>query len=67
VRVEGISHVARKTTRKGTKTPTRTHKRKPAHRWGAGVWLRLPVLQQRELDLIGLFLVAVGVFLACVL
>jgi DNA segregation ATPase FtsK/SpoIIIE, S-DNA-T family len=39
----------------------------PRPRWGAGVWLRLPVLDQRELDLIGLFLVAVGVFLACVL
>jgi DNA segregation ATPase FtsK/SpoIIIE, S-DNA-T family len=39
----------------------------PRRRWGAGVWLRLPVLQQRELDLLGLGLVAVGVFLACVM
>jgi DNA segregation ATPase FtsK/SpoIIIE, S-DNA-T family len=67
VRVEGISLVPRKTTRKGSKPPTRTHKRKPPRRFGAGLWLRLPVLEQRELDLIGLFLVAVGVFLACVL
>jgi S-DNA-T family DNA segregation ATPase FtsK/SpoIIIE len=31
------------------------------------VWLRLPVLEQRELDLLGLGLVALGVFLACVM
>src|SRR4051794_19693925 len=52
--------------RKGA-TKTRPAKARKAPRWGAGVWLRLPVFEQRELDLIGLFLVAVGVFLACVL
>jgi len=67
VRVEGITPVAKTTTRKGRKSPTRQSKRKSARPWGAGVWLRLPVFEQRELDLIGLFLVAVGVFLACVL
>jgi DNA segregation ATPase FtsK/SpoIIIE, S-DNA-T family len=49
--------------RKRRATPARN----PSRRVGAGVWLRLPGLDQRELDLIGLFLVAVGVFLACVL
>jgi S-DNA-T family DNA segregation ATPase FtsK/SpoIIIE len=33
---------------------------------GAGLWMRLPVLGQRELDLLGLALVALGVFLAFV-
>ncbi len=41
--------------------------KKRPRRFGAGVWFRLPMLEQRDLDLIGLFLVAVGVFLACVL
>ncbi len=71
MRVEGISLVAKTRSRKASptrKAPTRkTSRRKPARRWGAGLWLRLPVFEQRELDLIGLFLVAVGVFLACVL
>jgi len=54
--------------------PTRTtaarkrRRGKPRRRrFGAGVWLRLPVLEQRDFDLIGLALVALGVFLACVL
>jgi S-DNA-T family DNA segregation ATPase FtsK/SpoIIIE len=56
---------------------TRTRRKSPARkgakgkarppRWGAGLWLRIPGLEQRELDLIGLGLVALGVFLACVL
>ncbi|HVE68446.1 MAG TPA: DNA translocase FtsK 4TM domain-containing protein [Solirubrobacteraceae bacterium] len=59
-------------TRKTTaarKTKTRAKRKAPApkRRVGAGVWLRLPMLEQRELDLIGLFLVAVGIFLACVM
>ncbi|MDQ4041079.1 MAG: DNA translocase FtsK, partial [Actinomycetota bacterium] len=56
-------------TRK-TKAARKPKKRKapaPRRRFGAGVWLRVPVLDQRELDLIGLALVAVGVFLACVM
>jgi DNA segregation ATPase FtsK/SpoIIIE, S-DNA-T family len=55
---------------KARKAKTARHPRKPARRrprWGAGVWLRLPMLEQRELDLAGLALVAVGVFLAFVL
>ena len=54
--------------------PTRTtaarkrRRGKPRRRrFGAGVWLRLPILEQRDFDLIGLALVALGVFLACVL
>jgi DNA segregation ATPase FtsK/SpoIIIE, S-DNA-T family len=54
--------------------PTRTtaarkrRRGKPRRRrFGAGVWLRLPILEQRDFDLIGLALVALGVFLACLL
>ncbi|HEX2396816.1 MAG TPA: DNA translocase FtsK [Solirubrobacteraceae bacterium] len=54
--------------------PTRTaaarrrRRGKPRRRrFGAGVWLRLPILEQRDFDLIGLALVALGAFLACVL
>src|SRR6058998_2710387 len=55
-----------------TKASTAKHTKRskqPARkrtRWGAGVWLRVPMLEQRELDLVGLALVAVGVFLAFV-
>ena len=47
------------------KTRAKPAKRKPAarkrrRRFGAGVWLRLPVLEQRDFDLIGLALVALG-------
>jgi S-DNA-T family DNA segregation ATPase FtsK/SpoIIIE len=63
--------VSTKARKRGKSTAARTRRtapaRKPSRRVGAGVWLRLPGLDQRELDLIGLFLVAVGVFLACVL
>jgi S-DNA-T family DNA segregation ATPase FtsK/SpoIIIE len=55
---------------KANKAKTARHQKKPARRrprWGAGVWLRAPMLEQRELDLAGLALVAVGVFLAFVL
>jgi S-DNA-T family DNA segregation ATPase FtsK/SpoIIIE len=49
------------------RTPAkRAPKRPPPTRVGAGLWLRLPVLGQRELDLLGLALVALGVFLAFV-
>src|SRR5437868_3016218 len=41
--------------------------RRPPRRYGAGLWLRLPVFDQRQLDLVGLALVALGVFLAFVL
>jgi len=60
----------RKTTAARRARRKRATKRKPAPqrpRLGAGVWVRLPALEQREFDLIGLALVAVGVFLACVL
>ncbi len=63
MRVEA-SFVATKTRKT---TAVRKRKAPPRRRFGAGVWLRLPVLDQRELDLIGLALVAVGVFLACVM
>jgi hypothetical protein len=63
--------VAKTRSRKASptrKTPARkASRRKPARRWGAGLWLRLPVFEQRELDLIGLFLVAINVFLTCIL
>ena len=52
------------------KSPRKNAKRKPAPpepRWGAGLWVRMPVLEQRDFDLIGLALVALGVFMACVL
>jgi DNA segregation ATPase FtsK/SpoIIIE, S-DNA-T family len=44
-------------------------KRSPSapRRVGAGFWFRLPGIEQRELDLIGLALVAAGVFLGFVL
>jgi S-DNA-T family DNA segregation ATPase FtsK/SpoIIIE len=49
------------------RTPAkRRSKRSRPARAGAGVWLRLPALQQRELDLLGLGLVALGIFLAFV-
>ena len=41
--------------------------RRPPRRYGAGLWLRLPVFDQRQLDLVGLALVALGVFQAFVL
>ena len=47
-------------------TARRRRRGKPRRRFGAGVWFRLPVLEQRDFDLIGLALVAVGVFMACV-
>jgi S-DNA-T family DNA segregation ATPase FtsK/SpoIIIE len=52
-----------KTARKPAKRPAQ---RRPPRRYGAGLWLRLPVLEQRQLDLVGLALVALGVFLAFV-
>jgi S-DNA-T family DNA segregation ATPase FtsK/SpoIIIE len=36
-------------------------------RFGGGVWVRLPVFEQRDFDLIGLALTALGIFLAFVL
>jgi S-DNA-T family DNA segregation ATPase FtsK/SpoIIIE len=48
-------------------TARRRRRGKPRRRFGAGVWFRLPVLEQRDFDLIGLALVAVGVFMACVM
>jgi len=54
-------------TRTRSKTTARRPARKRRRRFGAGVWLRLPVLEQRDFDLIGLALVALGVFMACVL
>ena len=53
----------RKPAKKPVKKPAR---RRPSPRYGAGLWLRLPVLEQRQLDLVGLALVALGVFLAFV-
>ncbi len=52
-----------KSARKAAKRPAQ---RRPPRRYGAGLWLRLPVLEQRQLDLVGLALVALGVFLAFV-
>ena len=52
-----------KTARKPAKKPAQ---RRPPRRYGAGLWLRLPVFDQRQLDLVGLALVAMGVFLAFV-
>jgi len=52
-----------KTARKPKRKPAQ---RRPPRRYGAGLWLRLPMLEQRQLDLVGLALVAVGVFLAFV-
>jgi len=50
-----------------TSTKKRASKRPPpAARVGAGLWLRVPALGQRELDLLGLALVALGVFLGFV-
>ena len=55
---------ARRSTRK---TSTKSHAKKAAQpRFGAGVWMRLPVLDQRDFDLIGLALTALGVFMASV-
>src|SRR3954453_8019755 len=57
-------------TKRRQKAPARggKTKRTPAkRRMSAGFFVRLPTLEQHEVDLIGLFLVAVGVFLACVL
>jgi S-DNA-T family DNA segregation ATPase FtsK/SpoIIIE len=50
-----------------SRSPKRKPARKRRRRFGAGVWFRLPVLEQRDFDLIGLALVAMGVFMACVL
>jgi DNA segregation ATPase FtsK/SpoIIIE, S-DNA-T family len=49
--------------RKTAKKPVQRH---PRRRYGAGLWLRVPMLEQRQLDLVGLGLVALGVFLAFV-
>jgi S-DNA-T family DNA segregation ATPase FtsK/SpoIIIE len=57
----------RKPAAKSKTKPAGKRKPTPPRRYGAGVWLRVPVLDQRELDLVGLGLVAIGVFLACVL
>jgi S-DNA-T family DNA segregation ATPase FtsK/SpoIIIE len=72
VRVEPISMATRATKRKparGRKRATATARRRrpPPRRAGAGLWLRLPGLGRHELDLIGLGLVAAGVFLASVM
>ena len=68
MRVEaGFVATRTRKTAAARKTSTRKRRPPPRRRFGAGVWLRLPVLEQRELDLIGLGLVAVGVFLACVM
>ncbi|MGI8511137.1 MAG: DNA translocase FtsK 4TM domain-containing protein [Solirubrobacteraceae bacterium] len=56
----------RKTSAK-RKPARKTPPNPPERRWGAGLWVRMPVFQQRDFDLIGLGLVALGVFLACVL
>src|SRR6266513_3079561 len=48
------------------KTVKKPAQRRPSHRYGAGLWLRLPVLEQRQLDLMGLGVVALGVFMAFV-
>ena len=56
---------ARKRTRGGGRAPAK--RRAPARRAGVGLWLRVPGLGQRELDLIGLGLVAVGLFLGSVM
>jgi DNA segregation ATPase FtsK/SpoIIIE, S-DNA-T family len=57
----------RKSGRKPAKKPaSKPPRRRPSPRYGAGLWLRLPVLEQRQLDLVGLALVALGVFLAFV-
>src|SRR5437763_396278 len=56
---------ARKRTRGGGRAPAK--RRAPARRAGGGLWLRVPGLGQRELDLIGLGLVAVGLFLGSVM
>src|SRR5213078_3042070 len=48
------------------KTASKSDPRRPPRRYGAGLWLRLPVFEQRQLDLVGLALVALGVFLAFV-
>ena len=53
--------------RKAKKRKPRSAAQAPQRRFGAGVWLRMPVLEQRDFDLVGLALVAVGVFMACVL
>ncbi|MDX6674900.1 MAG: segregation ATPase FtsK/SpoIIIE, family, partial [Solirubrobacteraceae bacterium] len=59
---------ARKKTGSNTarKPAKRAAQRRPPRRYGAGLWLRLPVFDQRQLDLFGLALVALGVFLAFV-
>jgi DNA segregation ATPase FtsK/SpoIIIE, S-DNA-T family len=63
-----VSTRARKRTASTATKKTGARKRGAARaRVGAGLWFRLPGLDQRELDLIGLALVAVGVFLACVM
>ncbi|MDX6697548.1 MAG: segregation ATPase FtsK/SpoIIIE, family [Solirubrobacteraceae bacterium] len=72
MRVEAcfVATKARKTTAARTQKKRKAKAKPrpaPRRRVGAGVWLRLPVLEQRELDLVGLFLVAVGIFLACVM
>jgi S-DNA-T family DNA segregation ATPase FtsK/SpoIIIE len=64
-----VSTTTRKSARKRAPAAKRKAKKPPPpkRRWGAGLWLRLPVFDQRELDLLGLGLVAVGVFMACVM
>src|SRR2546430_590143 len=55
----------KKTGTKAARKPTRKPpQRRSPRRYGAGLWLRLPVLEQRQLDIVGLALVALGVFLA---
>ncbi|HEV7459376.1 MAG TPA: DNA translocase FtsK 4TM domain-containing protein [Solirubrobacteraceae bacterium] len=57
----------KKTGKKPAKKPARKPARRPApRRFGGGLWLRLPMLEQRHFDLVGLALVALGVFLAFV-
>jgi DNA segregation ATPase FtsK/SpoIIIE, S-DNA-T family len=57
----------KKTGKKPAKKPVRKPARRPApRRFGGGLWLRLPMLEQRHFDLVGLALVALGVFLAFV-
>jgi len=54
-----------KSAKRKTTANTRGTSSRP--RFGAGVWVRLPVLEQHDFDLIGLALTALGIFLACVL
>src|SRR5687768_13101360 len=60
-----------RTRKPARKSPRKTSTKSPAKkaaqpRFGAGVWMRLPVLDQRDFDLIGLALTALGLFMASV-